>query len=197
MTDTYQERYLAHLSRKRRTLECPTEARSFWDVMASRRSQRVFDRRLLDDEALQRIYEAIRLAPSSCNRQAIVVRVVSVEGLGELDELLVGGHGWLHGAQKCLLLFADMRAYKSPAEIDFMPWLDAGFVAENVYLAAEASGIGVSYINPNIQAENRQRFREQFNPLALRFCGALALGCYDVRSPEAPKRDLREIFYPE
>jgi len=113
-----------------------------------------------------------------------------------LERLLVGGSDWLFNASIILLLFADMRAYKSPAEIDFMPWLDAGFVAENVYLAAEALGLGCCYVNPNIREQNIASFNETFNPLGFRFCGALALGHYDVRGPESPKRPIEDIFYP-
>jgi len=197
MTDIYQERYLAHQARKRRAIGLREEVRSLWDVMASRRSQRVFDGRPLGSGVLGRIYEAVRLAPSSCNRQAIVVRTIFPPGNEVLEQLLVGGRGWLQGAWAVLLLFADMRAYKSPAEVDFMPYLDAGFVAQNVYLAAEALGVGACYVNPNVREEDRAAFDEQFNPRGLRFCGAMALGRYDVRAPESPKRAVGGIFYPE
>ena len=197
MVDIYQERYLAHQARKRRAINLGTEARSLWDVMASRRSQRVFAGRPLGPGVLERIYEAIRLAPSSCNRQAIVVRPSFPPGNEVLEQLLVGGRGWLQGAWTVLLLFADMRAYKSPAEVDFMPYLDAGFVAQNVYLTAEALGMGACFVNPNVRDEDKAAFDEQFNPSGLRFCGAMALGRYDVRAPESPKRAVGGIFYPE
>ena len=196
MTDTYQERYLAHQARKQHVLEMGTEARSFWDVLACRHSQRIFDERLIGADELERLYEAIRLAPSSCNRQAIVMQPVFTEALSVLEALLVGGRGWMGKASVGLLLFADMRAYKSPSEVGFMPYLDAGFVAQNVYLAAEALGIGACFVNPNIREENRATFEERFNPAGLRFCGAMALGRYDLRTPEAPKRAATDIFYP-
>jgi len=196
VTDTYQERYLAHIERKQRTQRRPDEARSFWDVLACRHSQRTFDERLIGADELERVYEAVRLAPSSCNRQAIVVQPVFAETLAVLEALLVGGRRWMDKASVGLLLFADMRAYKSPSEVDFMPYLDAGFVAQNVYLAAEALGIGACFVNPNIREENRAAFEERFNPAGLRFCGAMALGRYDLRTPEAPKRAATDIFYP-
>ena len=196
MTDIYQERYLAHQARKQRGIEMGEEARSLWDVMASRRSQRAFDGRLLGAEVLERIYEAICLAPSSCNRQAIVVQPVFTKNLEQLECWLVGGRRWLSGAWTALLLFADMRAYKSPAEVDFMPYLDAGVVVESVYLAAEALGAGACFVNPNIREEDKEAFAARFNPLGLRFCGAMALGRYDLRAPESPKRDRSGVFYP-
>jgi len=194
--DIYQERYLAHIERKRQTLRQERKEPTFWDVLQSRRSQRVFRQEPVDKDTLERIYQAIRLAPSSCNRQAILIsRISAFPDRAALEAMLVGGEGWLSMAPVILLLFADMRAYKSPAETDYMPWLDAGFVAQNVYLAAEALGLGCCYVNPHIKGGDVALVNEQFNPLHMRFCGAIALGYYDERGPESPKRDLPEIFY--
>lgn len=192
--DPYQERYLEHQYRKQRTISgviSPVLA-----VLRSRRSQRVFNERRVSEEELHGIYEAIRLAPSSCNRQAILIKVVedSVD-TAALARLLIGGRGWVDRAAVVLLLFADTMAYKAPGEIEYMPYLDAGFVGENVYLAAEAAGLGACYVNPNVRVENRVEFDELFNPRGHLFCGAMALGKYDVRVPEPPKRRLEDIFY--
>ena len=156
----------------------------------------MFNDRELSEEELHGIYEAIRLAPSSCNRQAILVKPVadSVDRAA-LARLLVGGRGWVDGAAVVLLLFADLLAYKAPGEAEYMPYLDAGFVGENAYLAAEAAGVGACYVNPNIREKDRAEFDKIFNPRGLLFCGAMALGKYDVRAPEPPKRALEDIFY--
>ena len=194
MTDPYQERYLEHQARKRR--ELAGEPSPVLAALRARRSQRVFDGRPLKEEELREVYEAIRLAPSSCNRQAILVKPVGdAEGKATLERLLVGGRGWLDGAAVVLLLFADMLAYKSPGEEVFMPWLDAGFAGENAYLAAGALGLGACYVNPNVRTENQAEFVGLFNPRGHLFCGAVALGRCDARPPEPPKRALEEVFY--
>jgi len=156
----------------------------------------MFNDRELSEEELHVIYEAIRFAPSSCNRQAILVEVVadSVDRAA-LERLLVGGRGWVDGAAVVLLLFADMLAYKAPGEAEYMPYLDAGFAGENAYLAAEAGGLGACYVNPNIREKDRAEFDRLFNPQGHLFCGAVALGKYDARAPEPPKRRLEDIFY--
>ena len=194
MIDPYQERYLEHQYRKQRTIT--GVANPVLAVLRSRRSQRVFNDRELSEEELHGIYEAIRLAPSSCNRQAILVKPVadSVDRAA-LARLLVGGRGWVDGAAVVLLLFADLLAYKAPGEAEYMPYLDAGFAGENAYLAAEAAGLGACYVNPNIREKDRAEFDKIFNPRGLLFCGAMALGKYDVRAPEPPKRALEDIFY--
>lgn len=195
--DVYQARYLEHQSRKRRfIINASWASGAFFGMLQTRRSQRIFNGAKLTEIELDQIYEAIWLAPSSCNRQAILVKPVEKEEeKAELDNLLVGGKDWLKNAQIVLLLFADMLAYKSPVEGGFMPYLDAGFVGENVYLAAEALGIGGCYVNPSVREENRARFDEQFNPRRLLFCGAMALGKYTVKALEPPKRKLEGIFY--
>lgn len=194
--DVYQQRYLDHMDRKRESIKPRPAERTFWNVLRSRRSQRSFSSYPLSEDTLNHIYEAIRLAPSSCNRQAIVVKKIAVFSLlKRLEELLVGGAGWLSGASVVLLLFADMEAYKSPIEKDYMPWLDAGFVAQNVYLAAEAMGIGCCYVNPHIKGKGVQLVDQQLNPRSLRFCGAIALGHYDTRGPKSPKRAQEGTFY--
>ena len=72
-----------------------------------------------------------------------------------------------------------MNAYKSPAEKDFMPYLDAGVVIQQVYLTAEADNIACCYINPNIREEHKEFFNKIFNQEQRLYCGALALGSYE------------------
>lgn len=189
--DIYQARYIRHQRRKGRTIASGTD---LLDLLRARRSQRTFFQGPeISEEEMDYIYEAIRLAPSSCNRQAILIKPIMQEMISYLDSLLVGGKNWLRYAQVVLLLFADMLAYKSPAEVEFMPWLDAGFVGENAYLAATCLGLGVCFVNPNIREKDRSRFAEQFNPRGLLFCGAIALGRCAVPDSAAPKR--KGIFY--
>lgn len=84
-----------------------------------------------------------------------------------------------------------MEAYKSPAEVDFMPYLDAGFIGMNVYYSATALGLGCCFVNPNIREENRKEFNSIFNK-EYRFCGAIALGNYNKKTIEVKKS--KDIF---
>ncbi|GAG74744.1 unnamed protein product, partial [marine sediment metagenome] len=160
--DIYQERYLAHQERKRKILagdgvteNCTIEG-DILNAIEARVSQRIFNDKPIIPADLTKIYESIRLAPSSCNRQAILIKPITLEpDRQQLDTLLIGGKDWLAGAKIILLLFADMTAYKAPAEIEFMPYLDAGVIVENVYLIATVLGIGVCYVCPKIRKENK------------------------------------------
>lgn len=202
--DIYQERYLKYQKERGETLENRNGVKYlkhqesfdyFWNVLKSRRSQRIFNDEEIDCGRTEVLAEAVNSAPSSCNRQAVSVKLVDNNiDIKSLGELLVGGSGWLEKADLIFLLFTDMDAYKSPAEIDFMPYLDAGMVVENLYLTAEALNIGSCFVNPNIREENKTKFQEEFNKSNLRFCGAMAFGYYDLKAIEPPKRKVKEIW---
>jgi len=187
--DKYQERYLKHQESKKnmaateeKTFYSDSEIAPLFDIMYNRRSQRLFNSEDVREEDLVTIINAANTAPSSCNRKAVELKVVeSKESIEKLSNLLVGGTGWMKNANKVILLVANMVGYKSPAEVDFMPFLDSGFIAQNIYLACEAIGVGVCFINPNIRTENVSEFNSSFLSEEHKFCGALALGMYNLR----------------
>lgn len=164
--DVYQARYLAHQRRKAAVLA---------EVLAERHSDRRFgDQDVTEDDAAP-LLAAAEQAPSSCDRRG--VRAVPVRGRDEralLGGLLVGGVGWIHRAPLVILLVADPAAYKAAGELEFMPYLDAGMMAGQMWLAATAAGLAACFCNPNIRAANRGHFADRFGPGV--FCGALAVG---------------------
>lgn len=199
MTDVYQERYLAHQARKKEKLENQVDGDedrlahygidiAFWELSMWRRSQRIFNGKEIPSDDMNFITDLMPMIPSSCNRQGIRIKIVSdkIEKV-KLEELLVGGKGWLGKSDKILLLLADMHAYKSPNERDFMPYLDAGFIGMGVYYAAEARGVGCCFVNPNIREENKNQFDDEFGFKDSRMCGAIALGMYDKKANKVPK----------
>jgi len=187
--DIYQKRYLEYQESKKnmaateeKTFYSDSEIAPLFDIMYNRRSQRLFNSEDVSEEDLVTIINAANAAPSSCNRKAVELKVVeSKESIEKLSNLLVGGTGWMKNANKVILLVANMVGYKSPAEVDFMPFLDSGFIAQNIYLACEAIGVGVCFINPNIRTENVSEFNSSFLSEEHKFCGALALGMYNLR----------------
>jgi len=97
---------------------------TFLDLVKLRSSQRTF---LTQGVDIRPLIEAARHAPSSCNRQAISIQVVTDRDQKELlGGILVGGAGWCHRADTILLLLADQKAYVAGDEIKYMPYLDAG-----------------------------------------------------------------------
>lgn len=148
-------------------------------LMRKRHSSRIFSDSEVPPAIIEQILDMIRYVPSSCNRQAIKIKIVANRNDKELlGGLLVGGVGWIHRSNKIVMLFADSKAYKE--KLEFMPYLDAGAVLMAVYMYCAERGLGCCYVNPNVREENRfcfdRRFVEHEDQI---FCGALAIGFKD------------------
>lgn len=174
--DKYQQRYLSHQAKKSAILA---------DLLAERHSERMFADGPLAMADLYPIIHAGGSGPSSCNRQAIQLTVVTErDQKALLGGLMVGGVGWVHRAPAVLMLFADSTAYKAGDEIAYMPYLDAGVAVGLMSLAAQAAGLASCFVNPNIRESNRAFFHEEFAPRSHVFCGALAVGRPRVPAPD-------------
>lgn len=184
--DAHQQRYLAHQQKKRDELNgmIPVQTRQYSEnekntmlaVISNRKSSRTFNAPISSTDMLALIDSGTK-APSSCNRKAVFTRLVKdADDIKLLSDLLVGGIGWVEKASDVILLLANMSAYKAPGELLYMPYLDAGFMAQNIYLTAEVLGVSACFVNPNIRDENLQKFNDNFVPDGHMFCGAMAVG---------------------
>lgn len=164
--DRYQKRYVAHQQRKKEVLI---------QIMKERHSNRMFNDKELTQDIINELLSTKELAPSSCDRQAINLTLVTDrDAKALLGGLLVGGVGWIHRAPAIILLFADPVAYKAGDEIKYMPYLDAGCVIQQLYLTATAMDLHCAYSNPNIREHNKEHFYKSFGEGI--FCGAFAVG---------------------
>jgi nitroreductase len=162
--DKYQSRYLAHQLKKKEVLK---------RIIEERHSTREFSGEEIDIETIESILNSIEHCPSSCDRQAISITLIEDRDHKDLlGGLLVGGTGWIHRADKILLIFANADAYKE--KLVFMPFLDAGVVIYHLYLMAEYFDLKACYVNPNIRIHNLAEFQIMFGDGI--FCGAMALG---------------------
>lgn len=185
--DVYQERYLKHQKTKLDNMNkfVGEEKREYTNkeeeilmtFLKNRRSQRAFNKYNIKLEDIITIENAIKLSPSSCNRQAIYGVWATPDGI---DQYLVGAKKWANKANSILLLFAAKEAYKSPNEIDFMPYLDGGFVGQTIYLICESLNIGACYVNPNLVKENKEEFNLLYGDDY--FVGAFAIGNYNIKA---------------
>lgn len=179
--DEFQTRYLDHQARKREVLI---------EIMRQRHSDRMYDTRPVEDDVRAQVREAIGLVPSSCNRRGVTVREVDGrDELALLGGLLVGGVGWIHRAPWVLLLLANPVAYKAGDEVQFMPFLDAGCVIQQIMLRATDLGLASAYANPNIRDHNRAHFSAMFGEGV--FCGAVAIGYPHPDSPDRAHHEKR------
>jgi nitroreductase len=190
LTDKFQERYLAHQKRKAEMFTSTygtkdfkiydeKEQNIFIEILKNRRSQRSFNREPVE---IEKILELADFRPSSCDRRSVQIKVIeSRDEKDLLGGLLVGGTGWVHRADKVLLFLAWKDAYKSPAEKEFMSYIDAGVLAQTLYLICEALNVGACYINPNVREINKEFFQERFIGEGYQYVGCMALGHYDLK----------------
>ena len=164
--DKYQERYTKHQERKKNVLV---------EIMKQRHSDRMFGDTPLPRKLVESLLKVTDYCPSSCNRKGVYpLAVYDRDSLALLGGLLVGGVGWIHRAPAVVLLFADPLAYKAPGEVEYMPYLDAGVMVQQLYLVATAMGLSCCYVNPNIRVANKDFFAQRFGSHI--FCGAFAIG---------------------
>lgn len=198
--DKFQKRYLEHQKHKKEQLVSTYGEKSkvydedikntYLELIKDRHSQRIFNLESITQEELNFILDCLVESPSSCNRQAISIKVIDDRNSKELlGGLLVGGVGWCHRANKIILLFANTEAYKE--KLDYMPYLDSGVLIFNTYLSCESLGIGCCFINPNIRDGNKKIFEEKFGKRL--FCGAIAIGHYDRKPERSVKINRNEM----
>jgi nitroreductase len=164
--DKYQKRYFEHQNRKKDLLI---------SIIKKRHSDRFFSDNIIDEKIVAELVKSIEYCPSSCNRKAVEIKIVSDKDLKNLlGGILVGGIGWIHRASNILLIFAEQKAYKANNEINYMPYLDAGVIIQQLYLVSETLNLKCCFVNPNIRSFNIKHFKEIFGDKI--FCGAFAIG---------------------
>lgn len=172
--DIYQKRYSKHQQDKKAELIA---------IMKERHSNRRFADKEVPQTIINELLKVIDLAPSSCDRKAIKVKVITdKDQKALLGGILVGGVGWIHRAPIILLITADPKAYKAGKEIDFMPYLDGGVVSQQLALMATALGIHGCFANPNIRDFNLEHYHKVFGPEILTM--AFAIGFPINEKPE-------------
>lgn len=163
--DVYQKRYLKHQQEKKNELIA---------IMKDRHSNRRFSDKEIPQEIIDELLKVVKLAPSSCDRKAIKVKVITdKDQKALLGGILVGGVGWIHRAPIILLITADPEAYKAGKEVDFMPFLDGGVVSQQLALMATTLGIHGCFANPNIRDFNINHYHKIFGPEILTMAFAI------------------------
>lgn len=172
--DEFQTRYLAHQTHpggKRDELIA---------LVKERHSNRRFDDKQIEQPILDKLFDALRHAPSSCDRFGVRVKVVQDrDDKALLNGLLVGGTGWVYRAPTVLMLFANKNAYKggdNGDEVEYNSYLDAGVLAQTAMLVATSLGLHTAFINPQVRKADRDYFYSRFANDDLVFCGAIAIG---------------------
>ena len=122
----------------------------FLDLVTSRQSDRAYDKnRPVEEEKLERILEAARLAPSACNAQPWKFVVVNDPALSVKVGKASAGLGMNKFAKDApvhiLIVEESMNVTSllgSKIKDKYFPLVDIGIAASHICLAAEAEGLG-------------------------------------------------------
>ena len=124
-----------------------------WDAITSRRNVREFADQPIDDQALDRILEAGRRAPSSRNCQPWDFVVVTDRAqLGELSKVWRGAGHVAHSAATIALVVADSDDQRTRETAQY----DLGQATMAIMIAAADLGIGAGHSAVGDQAKARE-----------------------------------------
>ncbi len=191
--------------------------KDLFELIKSRRSTRSFKAELPPRDALERIVEAGRYAPSGNNNQTTrFIVITSQEKLGELRQVLTGvwanmpikegmppplvgliqkakaGPVDVNYGAPALIITANKRGY-----VNALP--DCSCALMNMMLMAQSEGLGGCWINQYRlmgDAPPLRRFMEEAGlPEDEEICGALALGYIDQPASEPLPRKGNPVVY--
>lgn len=118
----------------------------FYDVISTRRSIRHYSDRPVPDASLDRIAQAVQLAPTACNRQPF--RILAVRN-PELRAAICRAcpQRFLPEAPVILVALGDMKnAWRRVGDDHSIVEIDLGIVFEHAVLAATAEGLSTCWV---------------------------------------------------
>ena len=159
----------------------------FAKLITDRYSVRSFDSRPIEEEKLQQILEAGRIAPTACNNQPQRVKVISsAEDIKKFDDC----SPCRFGAPTVLLVCYDKKkSWIRKFDSADMGTVDAAIVTTHLMLQAEELGLGsvwIGYFDPQKIIENFQ-LPENIVPIAV-----LPLGYKSKDAAPAPLHTDKE-----
>ena len=117
----------------------------FYDVIKNRKSVRSYSNDAIPREALARIGEAVRLAPSACNLQPWLFNVILDKKIRE-NICSVYTKDWLREAPAIVLVLGNKELAWKRVENTSIIEMDIGIAMEHLVLAATAEGLGTCWI---------------------------------------------------
>ena len=141
---------------------------NLFEVMTERYSVRDYDAKPIEEEKLQQILEAGRIAPTAANKQPVRIYLIrSPEGLEKIRSI---SRCAFNAPLVLLFAYDDDAVWKSPLEPGFNSGhQDVSIVATHVMLRAWELGIGSCWVNffPNTETGRAFGLGENEKPVLL------------------------------
>ena len=162
----------------------------FYDVVKNRRSIRGYKSDPVPNEALERIGEAVRSAPSACNMQPWSFRVVLNESTRQKISECYSAD-WLTEAPAIAVVLGNNESCWKRLEGDPIVEMDVGIAMEHFVLAATAEGLGTCWIC----AYNIEKMNKVLGIIAPWSVYAISpLGYANAEPREFDRKPLDELF---
>jgi len=161
----------------------------FFECIAARRSVRSYKSDQVEEEKLEEILEAARLAPTACDNQPFRVVVARTAGMAaELRKIYP--KDWFAAAPLVLLVCSVPGSAWSRRDGKLYADVDAAIVMDHVVLAATALGLGTCWVGAFDPKAAREilELEAGWEPIAFTPLG------YAAESPEPrPRKGLIEL----
>lgn len=151
-------------------------------LIRQRTSARVWQPRDIDDAILTQLIDAGLQAPSSCNRQGVVITVLK-QSLPREQKEGVNNPFMLNNAPAIFYIAADPSLYPERQA----PALDAGMAAQNILLLAESHGLAGCAMYHS-ESFNQKQLRQRLNLTSNLYVYVALLIGYPGEFPIKPRR---------
>lgn len=161
----------------------------YFELIQKRYSVRSYKKDPVEEEKLNKILEAARLAPTACNRQVFKVVVIRTAGRGEELKKIYKGD-WF--AQAPIILGVFSMPEKNWVRVDGKNYsdVDAAIVMDHIILAATDLGLGTCWIG----AFNPQAARDLIGPgKGLEPVAFTPVGYPDSQEPDKFRKSIKDI----
>lgn len=162
----------------------------FYEVVKKRRSVRSYSSRPVEQDKLARIFEAVRQAPTACNRQPFRFLVVSDPAKKSIIESAYP-QPWLKDAPCVVVVLGNRDKAWKRRDGTSAHVIDVSIAMEHLVLAATAEGLATCWICAFEQTELHRKMGigNEWDVVALTPLG------YGTETPEAPPRKtIDELF---
>lgn len=162
------------------------------DVMTAirtRRSIRAYKDKPIEDEKLEAVLEAGRLAPSAANRQEWKYVVVKDKALREKLVDIANGQRFVGQASAVIVACAEQTNHVMPCGELSYP-VDVAISVDHITLAAAEQGLGTCWIGAFKQDEIKQLLDI---PEEVKVVVLLTIGYPDISPPLKPRKSLQEM----
>jgi len=165
----------------------------FTDVIIKRRSHRKFKEDIIEDEILERIIEAGRLAPTWSNKQG--ARYIIVKSKSLIKEIAdATSQKWIESVPMLIVVcIAPSRSGKNISGLEYFT-VDASICMEHIVLAATNEGLGTCWVG----LFNEDKIKDALSiPEKVRVIALTPLGYSRYTPREQIRKPIEQICFSE